>query len=49
MGFVIQVAAGKAEAGPRTGRTRPGRQRSRGQLGAKTAIKIRGTRPKPGS
>jgi len=29
MGFVIQVAAGKAEACSRTGRTRAGRQRSR--------------------
>jgi hypothetical protein len=45
MGFVIQLGAGKAEAGPRTGRTRPADNAAGGQLGAKTAIKIRGTRP----
>jgi hypothetical protein len=33
MGFVIQMAAGKAEAEPHTGRTRPGRQRSRRAAG----------------
>jgi len=38
MGFVIQMAPGKAEGGSRTGRTRAARQRSRGPFwGAKTA------------
>ena len=43
MGFVIQLAAGKAEAGPRTGVLGPADNAAGGQLGAKTAIKIRGT------
>src|SRR5690242_128904 len=33
MGFVIQMASGKAEGGSRTGRTRVARQRSRGPSG----------------
>jgi len=33
MGFVIQMAPGKAEGGSRTGRTRVARQRSRGPSG----------------
>ena len=46
MGFVIQLAAGKAEAGPRPGVLGPADNAAGGQLGAKTAIKIRGTRPR---
>jgi hypothetical protein len=45
MGFVIQMAAGKAEAEPHTGLLGPADNAAGGQLGAKTAIKIRGTRP----
>jgi hypothetical protein len=45
MGFVIQMAAGKAEAEPHTGLLGPADNAAGGQLGAKTAIKTRGTRP----
>jgi hypothetical protein len=38
MGFVIQMAPGKAEEGRNTGVFRPSDNAARGHLGAKTAI-----------
>jgi hypothetical protein len=46
MGFVIQLAGGKAEAGLVPGVLGPVDNAAGGQLGAETAIKIRGTRPR---
>ena len=41
MGLVIQTAAGKAEGGSRTGRTRAADNAAGGRLGARTAAVIR--------
>ena len=45
MGFVIQMAPGKAEGGSRTGVLESPDNAAGGHLGAKTAAVIRGTRP----
>jgi len=39
MGFVIQMAPGKAEGGARTGRTRGARQHSRGPSGREDRVR----------
>ena len=45
MGFVIQLAAGEAEAALAPAVPGPADNAAGGQLGARTAIKIRGARP----
>ena len=49
MGFVIQMAPGKAEAALVPGVLELPDNAAGGHLGAKTAAVIRGTRPEPGN